>query len=180
MAAAAICRRAKRAKGERTARERGGNRDAAIARTALPNRLFYSRNLDLIRPGTGLGKLEGYLRSALDGFAARQSQACQYLVIVRHDPINSYCALKVGHCHGSQDSNHHHRHQQLEQGKAAHSSHGAATSTRRGRGCRRCRSEEHTSELQSRPHLVCRLLLEKKNKTKCTTKHDLNKLRREI
>src|SRR3989442_10084603 len=28
----------------------------------------------------------------------------------------------------------------------------------RGRG----RSEEHTSELQSRPHLVCRLLLEKK------------------
>src|SRR5690625_5564535 len=30
----------------------------------------------------------------------------------------------------------------------------------------RCaRSEEHTSELQSRGHLVCRLLLEKKNKT---------------
>src|SRR5687768_17725196 len=28
----------------------------------------------------------------------------------------------------------------------------------------RSRSEEHTSELQSRLHLVCRLLLEKKNK----------------
>src|SRR5690554_7439881 len=28
------------------------------------------------------------------------------------------------------------------------------------------RSEEHTSELQSRPHLVCRLLLEKKKETK--------------
>src|SRR5690349_23751888 len=28
----------------------------------------------------------------------------------------------------------------------------------------RCRSEEHTSELQSRRDLVCRLLLEKKNK----------------
>src|SRR3989442_11874272 len=28
----------------------------------------------------------------------------------------------------------------------------------------RKRSEEHTSELQSRPHLVCRLLLEKKKK----------------
>src|SRR2546422_8035343 len=28
------------------------------------------------------------------------------------------------------------------------------------------RSEEHTSELQSRLHLVCRLLLEKKKKTK--------------
>src|SRR5690554_7465006 len=27
------------------------------------------------------------------------------------------------------------------------------------------RSEEHTSELQSRPHLVCRLLLEKKKDT---------------
>src|SRR5690554_7398386 len=27
------------------------------------------------------------------------------------------------------------------------------------------RSEEHTSELQSRPHLVCRLLLEKKKTT---------------
>src|SRR3989442_7224422 len=30
----------------------------------------------------------------------------------------------------------------------------------------RTRSEEHTSELQSRPHLVCRLLLEKKKKHK--------------
>src|SRR5690554_7483153 len=30
------------------------------------------------------------------------------------------------------------------------------------------RSEEHTSELQSRPHLVCRLLLEKKKKKKKT------------
>src|SRR5690554_6991017 len=28
------------------------------------------------------------------------------------------------------------------------------------------RSEEHTSELQSRPHLVCRLLLEKKKYTR--------------
>src|SRR5436305_11444224 len=36
-----------------------------------------------------------------------------------------------------------------------------------GSGMRRyavVRSEEHTSELQSRPHLVCRLLLEKKKK----------------
>src|SRR5690554_7588505 len=30
------------------------------------------------------------------------------------------------------------------------------------------RSEEHTSELQSRPHLVCRLLLEKKKKANTT------------
>src|SRR3712207_8026827 len=30
------------------------------------------------------------------------------------------------------------------------------------------RSEEHTSELQSRQYLVCRLLLEKKNEIVCT------------
>src|SRR5690625_7112886 len=30
------------------------------------------------------------------------------------------------------------------------------------------RSEEHTSELQSRGHLVCRLLLEKKKTNECT------------
>src|SRR5690625_6579518 len=39
----------------------------------------------------------------------------------------------------------------------------------RGARCaaaRRPRSEEHTSELQSRGHLVCRLLLEKKKKYK--------------
>src|SRR5258705_9112897 len=34
------------------------------------------------------------------------------------------------------------------------------------RACRRDRSEEHTSELQSLRHLVCRLLLEKKKKKK--------------
>src|SRR3712207_7073901 len=31
----------------------------------------------------------------------------------------------------------------------------------------RLRSEEHTSELQSRQYLVCRLLLEKKKKSRC-------------
>src|SRR5437870_7632319 len=36
-------------------------------------------------------------------------------------------------------------------------------------GGRRPRSEEHTSELQSRGHLVCRLLLEKKKKRIVTT-----------
>src|SRR5437870_8837621 len=44
------------------------------------------------------------------------------------------------------------------------------------RGARRTtavRSEEHTSELQSRGHLVCRLLLEKKKKKK--KKHQFNK-----
>src|SRR5689334_24673256 len=43
------------------------------------------------------------------------------------------------------------------------------TATRAGTGRRNrrtCRSEEHTSELQSQFHLVCRLLLEKKKKKK--------------
>src|SRR5258708_30061304 len=37
---------------------------------------------------------------------------------------------------------------------------------RNGNARSRCRSEEHTSELQSPDHLVCRLLLEKKKKYK--------------
>src|SRR2546429_7244420 len=37
------------------------------------------------------------------------------------------------------------------------------------------RSEEHTSELQSRLHLVCRLLLEKKKQTRHHTKTHLQK-----
>src|SRR5699024_12878556 len=39
------------------------------------------------------------------------------------------------------------------------------------RGPREERSEEHTSELQSRFDLVCRLLLEKKNKTNLHNDH---------
>src|SRR5699024_12037414 len=39
-------------------------------------------------------------------------------------------------------------------------------------GCRHARSEEHTSELQSRFDLVCRLLLEKKKNTKEGTRPD--------
>src|SRR5438445_4094961 len=38
------------------------------------------------------------------------------------------------------------------------------TRTLEGRPDSCCRSEEHTSELQSRQYLVCRLLLEKKKK----------------
>src|SRR3712207_7927382 len=44
---------------------------------------------------------------------------------------------------------------------------GATSPPSRPRPCwRRSRSEEHTSELQSRQYLVCRLLLEKKKKHK--------------
>src|SRR2546427_4466444 len=47
-------------------------------------------------------------------------------------------------------------------------------STPRSRG-RPPRSEEHTSELQSQSNLVCRLLLEKKKKTKKTLLLDTDK-----
>src|SRR5258705_8386911 len=44
---------------------------------------------------------------------------------------------------------------------------------RAARGVPRQRSEEHTSELQSLRHLVCRLLLEKKN---YIVRHELEKI----
>src|SRR5215216_6933871 len=42
--------------------------------------------------------------------------------------------------------------------------HRGTTALESCRACARPRSEEHTSELQSPDHLVCRLLLEKKKK----------------
>ena len=42
-------------------------------------------------------------------------------------------------------------------------------------GSQKHRSEEHTSELQSRLHLVCRLLLEKKKKNQKTKKKNKKK-----
>src|SRR2546429_7087602 len=50
---------------------------------------------------------------------------------------------------------------------------GSATFSRQ-RGQRASRSEEHTSELQSRLHLVCRLLLEKKKKKQDEAKQSNN------
>src|SRR5207253_11228969 len=48
---------------------------------------------------------------------------------------------------------------------------GPALHAEPGEDFRSFRSEEHTSELQSRGHLVCRLLLEKKNNKKYTHLH---------
>src|SRR5689334_24157750 len=42
-------------------------------------------------------------------------------------------------------------------------------------GAGRRRSEEHTSELQSQFHLVCRLLLEKKKKNLATRQHNTSR-----
>src|SRR5947208_10449671 len=50
----------------------------------------------------------------------------------------------------------------------------------RDRGGRDRRSEEHTSELQSPDHLVCRLLLEKKKKKKTKSNRATNVNNRKI
>src|SRR2546422_6564209 len=60
----------------------------------------------------------------------------------------------------------------LRAGRRGRGDHRHAVEWRRGIAQDR-RSEEHTSELQSRLHLVCRLLLEKKKKNN-TTKENTN------
>src|SRR2546422_6783974 len=52
---------------------------------------------------------------------------------------------------------------------------GLEHATQRGAHSRQARSEEHTSELQSRLHLVCRLLLEKKKNNKNETNYMTNR-----
>src|SRR5207244_8185884 len=53
----------------------------------------------------------------------------------------------------------------LEKGKQLLAQHGSSEAQQL------LRSEEHTSELQSPDHLVCRLLLEKKNATDSDVRH---------
>src|SRR2546422_2845260 len=65
-----------------------------------------------------------------------------------------------------------HRFNSLAQGDIGHpASLAAACHADHDHGVLHVRSEEHTSELQSRLHLVCRLLLEKKKKNTQTRAH---------
>src|SRR5690625_6968932 len=73
-------------------------------------------------------------------------------VLRRGSVVHRFSAAALARCH---------RRGRLADGGAAG---GAA------RGTAPARSEEHTSELQSRGHLVCRLLLEKKKNTCITQK----------
>src|SRR5690242_20861755 len=54
-------------------------------------------------------------------------------------------------------------------GEAAVFAERSLAAPKRCKECRRARSEEHTSELQSHVNLVCRLLLEKKKKNNSQT-----------
>src|SRR5438552_14365826 len=63
------------------------------------------------------------------------------------------------------------RHGKRQYDKGGPDERGVAWQHPSGQQGRNTRSEEHTSELQSPDHLVCRLLLEKKKKKEKKTKH---------
>src|SRR5690606_27183152 len=67
-------------------------------------------------------------------------------------------------------------------GGAARRTRSLRRTTDSGRGSSRCggRSEEHTSELQSRENLVCRLLLEKKKNLKMKHRRVYTKLKKSV
>src|SRR2546425_8003892 len=79
--------------------------------------------------------------------------------------FRSGCARSTAYCHGHAVGHRHHGGLQM-----IHTQRGDTEKVERLRqlasSVRRRRSEEHTSELQSLAYLVCRLLLEKKKKTK--------------
>src|SRR3712207_9439194 len=91
-----------------------------------------------------------------------------FFLMIRRPPRSTlfpYTTLFRSHCEarrraraGGAGEEHHQR----CRAKGAHD----RASHDHARGSRRARSEEHTSELQSRQYLVCRLLLEKKKKRK--------------
>src|SRR3712207_7131613 len=78
--------------------------------------------------------------------------------------------FRSGGAPGAASARHHPR--RLGQRRHARGRRGRGRAARRRRPPRAAlpaRSEEHTSELQSRQYLVCRLLLEKKKKNKTTS-----------
>src|SRR5687768_18152194 len=82
-------------------------------------------------------------RSTLAGNASFKAGTCQAITVTSKDPSNNTANVLAATTVGLTD--------------------GVASGTFYSDNTR---SEEHTSELQSRLHLVCRLLLEKKKKKK--------------
>src|SRR5258707_5487412 len=91
----------------------------------------------------------GYIRNWIE-FQVRGSQQPGCIVAIAHrGKIVTECAF--GHAN-------------LATGEKLTPRHRFRIGSQGWRGRTRIRSEEHTSELQSRQYLVCRLLLEKKKK----------------
>src|SRR3712207_7732807 len=87
-----------------------------------------------------------------------------YTTLFRSTPHQAGDALRrQGRAHPGQGE----MHAEIEAGVIARQCHGIVETGRR--------SEEHTSELQSRQYLVCRLLLEKKKKKHKKKRFDINK-----
>src|SRR2546422_3171273 len=72
-----------------------------------------------------------------------------------HHLLEARCVMGGEHCDADQ--------REVARGSCRGDEHRAPAQAVHG-GHRNARSEEHTSELQSRLHLVCRLLLEKKKR----------------
>src|SRR6266498_4562222 len=85
--------------------------------------------------------------------ALQRSRPCAYGRVVSHSCTRTSQTItsEGSRCHSA-----------LPRDALGSTSTSSLGSLRRATGRSRGRSEEHTSELQSRPHLVCRLLLEKK------------------
>src|SRR3712207_7378812 len=97
------------------------------------------------------------------------SFACFFFLMIRRPPRSTlfpYTTLfrsAEQHRAQSEDQRGPGRDRRPRRGAATARPNHAATSSGRSVSTTKRRSEEHTSELQSRQYLVCRLLLEKKN-----------------
>src|SRR3989442_9556276 len=89
---------------------------------------------------------------------------CFFFLMIRRPPRSTlfpYTTLFRSSLHGHRVRDGH-LGRSGRRGAAAYRARARVSPRQRAGGPRR--SEEHTSELQSRPHLVCRLLLEKKKR----------------
>src|SRR5690606_40156635 len=91
----------------------------------------------------------------LHSFPTRRSSDLQGLLLNLRDCLQ--------HAHEQSNAKRHNQHGRGEEECYEHCISGEVNDQRVRH---RCRSEEHTSELQSRENLVCRLLLEKKKQNK--------------
>src|SRR3712207_9456486 len=109
-----------------------------------------------------------FVRSSMCSLFTTTSSLCFFFLIIRRPPRSTlfpyttlFRSLTLDPCAGAAAAD-----EQIVVGVGADSGHVHPAD---GGFQRPVRSEEHTSELQSRQYLVCRLLLEKKKKQTSTT-----------